>query len=115
MNNKLDFEIKQVKDGIKEVLEKKFEGYKVRSKAKLLDQGEKPSKYFIKREVDNATSKLILKLDTENGPVEQAELRKKFLPFMKNYIQKRMLTYIWQRNSVVICQNYLWTRSGGYY
>ena len=63
-NNLGDFsnEIRERKYQLDEMLKFKFEGNRIRAKAKKLDNNEKPSKYFIKKEKDNANKKLIDKL-----------------------------------------------------
>jgi hypothetical protein len=66
-------EIVSIKASVAKVLDDKFNGNKIRSKAKTLDENERPSKYFLKKEKDNADVKNIPKLSTEHGEVTDTE------------------------------------------
>ena len=55
-------QIKIVKEKISDVLRDKFDGAKIRSRAKYLDTEETPSSYFLRREKQNAAKSTINKL-----------------------------------------------------
>jgi len=55
-------QIKIVKEKISDVLPDKFEGAKIRSRAKYLDTEETPSSYFLRTEKQNAAKSTINKL-----------------------------------------------------
>jgi len=59
--------IKDLKGQIQELLNVKLEGAKVRSRARMLDCNEKPTKYFLRREKKRASDKFIKSLTTEEG------------------------------------------------
>jgi exonuclease III len=66
-------EILAIKREITLLLDEQFEGSKVRSKAKLLDNQEKPSRYFTKKEKDDANNRFMKTLKTENGEINNLE------------------------------------------
>ena len=66
-----DIKSKQLE--IKELLRDKFDGLKIRAKARHLYNNEKPSIFFTKREKDHANCKIIHKLETEKGEVSNME------------------------------------------
>ena len=70
-------EIRIMQCELDEFLKSKFEGNRIHLKPMKLDNNEKPSKYFIKKEKDNSNWKLIMKLKTENGEVTNFEEIKK--------------------------------------
>ena len=51
--------LKQIKSELNDILVSKFEGAMIRTRAKLLEQGEKPTRYFLQMEKTVAKSKLI--------------------------------------------------------
>ena len=56
-------QVKVIKNQIYEFQIDNFNGSKIRSKAKLLDKSEKPSKYFFKLEASRGRKKLISKIE----------------------------------------------------
>ena len=75
----LDFEkIEEKKEEIKKIRQNKLKGSIIRSKAKWLEEGEKPTNYFLNLENRNFTSKTIPKVEKENGDVvsKQEEILK---------------------------------------
>lgn len=60
-------ELKNTKSELEELRKLKIQGSILRSKAKWIDQGEKPTQYFFSLEKQNYTSKLIPKLILEDG------------------------------------------------
>ena len=61
--------IENTKIAIAKIMEEKFAGSKIRSKAILLDNNERTSKYFMQRELHNSSLKFISKLQTDKGEV----------------------------------------------
>ena len=66
-------DIEMAQNEIEELLHQKINGAIIRSKAQILDNNEKPSKFFLKKEHARAKSKLIDKLETESGIVTENE------------------------------------------
>ena len=62
-----DEKINSVQQEIEDLLMVKAEGTKIRSRAKLLDNDEKPTKYFLMKERSRAKAKNISKLCTSEG------------------------------------------------
>jgi len=58
-------QIKIIKVKISDLLREKFDGAKIRSRAKYLDTEERPSSYFLRREKQNAAKSTINKLTIE--------------------------------------------------
>jgi len=65
-----DIEIEQIQKEIDTLLQHKITGAIIRSKAKVLDANEKPTKYFLRKEHDRGKSKTISVLETEKGKIE---------------------------------------------
>lgn len=62
-------QINVLKKQLKDVVLNNLQGVKIRSKAKLLDNQEKPSKFFFKKEYTRAAKKLLTLIQSANGPV----------------------------------------------
>jgi hypothetical protein len=79
-------ELRDKKKQLEEIRANKVEGIILRSKARWIDQGEKPTKYFLNLEKRNYVSKLIPKIITEDG----IEIRdgKEILEEQKRFYQK---------------------------
>ena len=79
-------ELRDKKKLLQEIRANKVEGIILRSKARWIDQGEKPTKYFLNLEKRNYVSKLIPKIITEDG----IEIRdgKEILEEQKRFYQK---------------------------
>ena len=82
-------EINNLNIQLNNLLSDKLEGTKIRAKVNQLNNHEKPSKYFTKREKDRANAKLMKSLKTENGHVHSNEEIKsevfKFYSTLFNY------------------------------
>ena len=61
-----DNQVKSIKSELNSFLIKKLEGSKIRAKALFIESAEKPTKYFLRREVENGGKKTIDSLE-ENG------------------------------------------------
>ena len=72
-----------LKRELEELREKKIQGNILRSKAKWLEKGEKPSGYFLHLENKNYTSKLISRLivDTDKEVSDTGEILKEQVKF----------------------------------
>ena len=57
------------KNELLEIRKKKLKGKFIRSRAKWIEEGEKPTKYFCNMESRNFTSKLISRIELDNGKV----------------------------------------------
>ena len=77
------------KHELEELRKEKFKGYYVRSRAKWIEEGEKPTKYFCNMESRNCHSKLIIKIELDNG--EQITDQSQILQETKDFYKK---TYI---------------------
>ena len=64
-------QIKIVKDNISDLLQKKFEGAKIRSRAKYLDTEETPSSFFLRVEKQNAAKSTISELSIDGKTVRE--------------------------------------------
>ena len=67
-----------------------MKGKLVRSRAQWVDEGEKPTKYFCGLESKNYTSKIIPKVEKDNGEIvtDQKEILKEVQYFYENLVQK---------------------------
>ena len=59
--------LEQMKQQLKEIRENKMQGILIRSRAHIIENGEKPTKFFCNLETNNYTSKTINVLEQENG------------------------------------------------
>ena len=66
---KYSADIRNCKNELNNLLLCNIEGSKIRSRAKLFDSSEKPSRYFLRREKKRSKKKLITSLQTEDGRV----------------------------------------------
>ena len=62
-------QIKIAKDNISDLLREKFEGAKIRARAKYLDTEETPSSYFLRREKQNAAKSTINELSINGSTI----------------------------------------------
>jgi polyhydroxyalkanoate synthesis regulator phasin len=85
--NTFDLEgIESKKKDLLELRKEKLKGHYIRSRSKWIEEGEKPSKYFCNLESRNYYSKLITKLQLENGKEinDQDEILKETKTFYQN-------------------------------
>lgn len=66
-------EIESVQHQIDSMLQQKVYGTIIRSKAQILDNNEKPTGYFLRKEQARAHAKTISKLTTENGDITDSK------------------------------------------
>jgi len=66
-------EIEIVKAEIDNLLQEKVTGSIIRSKARVLDNNEKPTKFFLRKEQVRAKAKSIDKLETQDGVISEPE------------------------------------------
>ena len=75
LENNLDSEkvnvIKEKRNELEKIRNKKIRGSYIRSRAKWIEEGEKPSKYICNLESKNFINKQISKLELENGQILQ--------------------------------------------
>ena len=60
-------EVEKLKQDLCNIREEKMQGFLVRSRANIIENGEKPSQYFCSLESHNYTSKIIHVIETERG------------------------------------------------
>ena len=60
-------ELEDSKQQLYTLREEKMQGYLVRSRANIIENGEKPSQYFCNLESHNCSSKIINVIEQENG------------------------------------------------
>ena len=60
-------EAQQIKDEVLELEVEKLKGYQIRSKSELIEEGEKPSKNFFRKEAYRAKRKIINRIVDKNG------------------------------------------------
>ena len=68
--------LEKLKQELCNLREEKMQGFLVRSRANIIENGEKPSQYFCSLESNNYTSKIINVIEKENG--EMITTKKKF-------------------------------------
>ena len=67
--------VEQLKQELNNLREDKMQGYLVRSRANIIENGEKPSQYFCNLESHNYSSKIINVIEQENGEhINQKEI-----------------------------------------
>ena len=100
--------LEDVKLQLENLRKEKLIGSMIRSRAKWVDEGEKPSKYFLNLESRNYTNKTIQRVDLGNGNiiVEQGQILKEIQQFYENLyasheenIEDKLLTDV-LKNSV---------------
>ena len=71
--------VEKLKQELNNLREDKMQGYLVRSRANIIENGEKPSQYFCNLESHNYSSKIINVIEQENGEhiTNQKETRNK--------------------------------------
>ena len=71
--------VEKLKQELNNLREDKMQGYLVRSRANIIENGEKPSQYFCNLESHNYYSKIINVIEQENGEhiTNQKETRNK--------------------------------------
>ena len=70
------------------MLDEKVSGTKIRTKCKVIDNNERPSKFFTQKEKHNASLKYIEKLESANGTLDKMdEIKKEVYDFYKNLFQ----------------------------
>ena len=76
---------------LEDIRKEKLKGAFIRSRAKWVEEGEKPSKYFCHLESRNFTNKLIPKIEEDNGNVilEQHEILDATKKFYENLYSSR--------------------------
>ena len=63
--------IEEKQNELEKIRNQKLRGSYIRSRAKWIEEGEKPSKYFCNLESQNFINKQISKLELENGQILQ--------------------------------------------
>ena len=78
--------LEQMKQQLKEIRENKMQGILIRSRANIIENGEKPTKFFCNLETNNYTSKTINVLEQENGVLitNQEEILKETAKYYEN-------------------------------
>ena len=78
--------LEQMKQQLKEIRENKMQGILIRSGANIIENGEKPTKFFCNLETNNYTSKTINFLEQENGVLitNQEETLKETAKYYEN-------------------------------
>jgi exonuclease III len=61
--------INQIKDELDKINDKRIQGMFIRSKAKWIEQGEKPTKYFLKLEARNFLNKSFMEIEKNDGTI----------------------------------------------
>lgn len=76
---------------IEDIRMKKLKGQCIRSKVKWIEEGEKPSRYFVSLESRNYISKLIPKIEKEDGTIctDQFDILNESKLFYENLYKKR--------------------------
>ena len=82
INNMNLEQLETKKHELEELWKEKLKGHYVRSRAKWIEEGEKPTKYFYNIESRNYHSKLITKIELDNG--EQITDQSQILQETKN-------------------------------
>ena len=67
INNMNLEQLKTKKHELEELRKEKLKGHYVRSRAKWIEEGKKPTKYFCNMELRKYISKLITKIELDNG------------------------------------------------
>ena len=88
--------LQDAKDKLEKIREKKMQGVITRSKAKWVQEGEKPTKYFCNLENRNFISKTMLKLISDNGKEihTQDDILKETRSFYQKLYSKRKIENI---------------------
>lgn len=92
-DDKLDILTKKQEE-ILEIRKNRLKGQCIRSKSKWIEEGEKPTKYFINLETQNYVSKQIPKIEKDDGSVifDQMEILHETKCFYENLYKKRDCT-----------------------
>ena len=88
--NKIE-NLENLKTQLNDIWHEKLKGHVIRSRAKHIDQGEKPTKYFCGLEQHNYISKTISKIEKEDGSLvtDQKEILKETESFYKCLYSKK--------------------------
>ena len=88
--NKIE-NLENLKTQLNDIWQEKLKGHVIRSRAKHIDQGEKPTKYFCGLEQLNYISKTISKIEKEDGSLvtDQKEILKETESFYKCLYSKK--------------------------
>ena len=78
--------LEKMKQQLKEIRDNKMQGILIRSRANIIENGEKPTKFFCNLETNNYTSKTINVLEQENGVLitNQEEILKETAKYYEN-------------------------------
>ena len=89
-DNKIE-NLENLKTQLNDIRHEKLKGHVIRSRAKHIDQGEKPTKYFCGLEQHNYISKTISKIEKEDGSLvtDQKEILKETESFYKCLYSKK--------------------------
>ena len=84
-------QIEILKTELINIRQEKLKGYMLRSKAQYIDEGEKPTKYFCGLEKHNYISKIICKIEKEDGTIicEQEEVLLETKNFYENLYKSK--------------------------
>ena len=80
-----------LKEELNNIRKHKLNGHLIRSRAQIIEDGEKPSQFFCNLETHNFTSKLIPKLQKPNGDIitNQYEILNETKQFYENLYSSR--------------------------
>ena len=83
--------LEKLKSQLNEIRQEKLKGHAIRSRAKHIDKGEKPTKYFCGLEQHNYVSKTINKVEKEDGTIktDQNDILKETELFYKTLYTKK--------------------------
>ena len=87
-------QIDELKSQLQSLRNEKIEGNIIRSRAKWISEGEKPSHYFLSLESRNYTSKIIPKLELADGKIiyNQESVLKESMKFYSNLYKEKNVT-----------------------
>lgn len=90
--NKIE-NLENLKTQLNDIRQEKLKGHVIRSRAKHIDQGEKPTKYFYGLEQHDYISKTISKTEKEDGSLvtDRKEILKETDFFINVYIQRKIM------------------------
>lgn len=91
INKDTSEELEILKNELINIRHEKLKGHMVRSRAKYIDQGERPTKYFCALEKHNYVSKIICSIEQENGTKinKQEEILQETKLFYENLYKSR--------------------------
>jgi len=84
-------QLETLQDSLQKIRKHKMQGYLIRSRANIIENDEKPSKYFCNLEKNNYTSKIIPKIEKDDGTIisDQREILDETKAFYQNLYSDR--------------------------